>query len=242
MKRSNHALAVAAAFLALLISLLAGARTTIGAGQSTSSEGTVSLTFDDGFQSAFDASRILDQAGVHGTYYIITGALGRPGYMTVEEVKDLAARGHQIGAHTRTHPHLPTLGLAQQKDEIAGSRQDLKAWGIDATAFAFPYGEHDDNSIVALHEAGFETARTTDQNLSGADPYLLPGFPITNRITVANVLAAIDGTRKSGTHLILEWHRIDEQAGNEINWWSGQLKAVVEYLVQNHVRIVAVTK
>jgi peptidoglycan/xylan/chitin deacetylase (PgdA/CDA1 family) len=205
-------------------------------------EGTVSLTFDDGFQSAFDASRILDQAGLHGTYYIITRVLGRPGYMTVDEVKELCARGHQIGSHTRTHPHLPTLTLVQQNDEIAGSRRDLKAWGIDATAFAFPYGEHDSNSMIALQEAGFETARTTDQRLSGTDPYLLPGFPVTNTTTVASVIATIDYAHRNGTHLILEWHRFDEQAENEINWRSDQLKAVVDYLVKNHVRVVAVVK
>jgi len=213
-----------------------------GLDQAVGVEGTVSLTFDDGFQSAFDASRILDQAGLHGTYYIITRVLGRPGYMTVDEVKELCARGHQIGSHTRTHPHLPTLTLVQQNDEIAGSRQDLKGWGIDATAFAFPYGEYDSNSMIALHEAGFETSRTTDQRLSGTDPYLLPGFPVTNTTTVASVIAAIDYARRNGTHLILEWHRFDEQAENEINWRSDQLKAVVDYLVQNDVRVVAVAK
>jgi peptidoglycan/xylan/chitin deacetylase (PgdA/CDA1 family) len=210
--------------------------------QAANTEGSVSLTFDDGFQSAFDASHILDQAGLHGTYYIITQSLGRPGYMTLDEVKDLAARGHQIGAHSRTHPHLPNLSLAQQQDEIAGSRQDLKSWGIDASAFAFPYGEYDDNSLVALHDSGFETARTTDPRFSGVNPYLLPGFPITNTTTVANVIAAIDAARENDNHLILEWHRIDEKAENEINWWSGQLQAVVDYLAKNHIKVVAVTK
>jgi len=123
--------------------------------QAVGVKGTVSLTFDDGFQSAFDASRILDQAGLHGTYYIITRVLGRPGYMTVDEVKELYARGHQIGSHTRTHPHLPTLTLVQQNDAIAGSRQDLKGWGIDATAFAFPYGEYDSNSMIALQDSTY---------------------------------------------------------------------------------------
>jgi peptidoglycan/xylan/chitin deacetylase (PgdA/CDA1 family) len=213
-----------------------------GAEKTSGVEGTVSLTFDDGFQSAFNASGILDAAGLHATYYIITHALGASEYMTADEVKLLAARGNQIGAHTRTHPHLPTLTLAQQESEIEGSKEDLKQLGIDATAFAYPFGEHDENSAIALHEAGFETARTTDSRMDGSDPYRLQGFSINNKTTVESVIAAIEHARRNGTHLILVWHRIDEKDDNPINWRSEQLKEVVDYIVQNHVKVVPVTK
>src|SRR6266849_913735 len=209
-------------------------------GEQPPGEAVVSLTFDDGYQTAFAAASILDKAGLHGTFYIITKALGGKDYMTADEVKALVARGHEIGAHTRTHPHLPTLTLAQQEAEIGGSKQDLQAMGIEAKAFAYPYGEHDDNSIVALQVAGFTSARTTDRTLSGQNPLSLQGYSITPETTVSDVVAAIDYAERNNTHLILTGHRVGED-GNAISWKLEQLQAVVDYLVKTGVKVKTVS-
>ena len=68
-------------------------------------------------------------------------ATARP--MTADEVREMHASGLiSIGAHTRTHRPLPTLGAAEQRHEIEGSRQDcLALTGVLPACFAYPYGE-----------------------------------------------------------------------------------------------------
>ena len=200
----------------------------------------VSLTFDDGFQSAFDATEVLDKAGLHGTYYIITKALGTKGYMTEDEVKQLASRGHEVGGHSRTHPHLPLLTLEQQEAEIGGGRDDLKALGINAQTFAYPYGEHNSITLAALQASGYKGARTTDNTLSGRDPFLLQGYSLNNKTLVTDVIAAIDNARRNGTWLILTFHRVNETSDNQINVSQELLQQIVNYLVQTNTKVVTV--
>ena len=197
----------------------------------------ISITFDDGFESAYTkALPILDKAGIKGTWYIITKSLGQSGYMTAEQVKALAADNQEIGGHTRTHPHLPRLTLEQQENEIAGSRQDLLALGIDAKSFAYPYGERNDDSLTAVEAAGFTSARTTDQNLPGRNRYLLQGYSIGSGTTFEEIQYAITRAQSRGGWLILTFHRIDDD-GSPISAPSKLLQQTVDYVVQSHITV-----
>jgi peptidoglycan/xylan/chitin deacetylase (PgdA/CDA1 family) len=69
----------------------------------------VSLTFDDGFDSHLLAADLLDRRGMLGTFYLILGRLGGEGYLTLDDVRSLADRRHEIAAHTFTHRSLVEL-------------------------------------------------------------------------------------------------------------------------------------
>src|SRR6267142_6010714 len=65
----------------------------------------VLLTFDDGGESAYGCvADLLERAGWRGHFLITTDFLDRPGFVTRAQVRDLAARGHEIGSHTCSHP------------------------------------------------------------------------------------------------------------------------------------------
>ena len=51
--------------------------------------------------------------------------------------------GHQIGAHTRTHPVLTEIPAALAREEIAGSKKGLGGprFGFAVKHFCYPYGE-----------------------------------------------------------------------------------------------------
>jgi peptidoglycan/xylan/chitin deacetylase (PgdA/CDA1 family) len=159
--------------------------------------------------------------------------------MTAAQVRALAADGQEVGGHTRTHPHLPTLTLEQQEEEIAGGRQDLLALGIDSKSFAYPYGEHNDDTLAAVQAAGFTNARTTDQNLSGRNRYLLQGYSVGAEATFEAIQHAIDHAQSREGWLILTFHRIDED-GNAISASSKLLQQIVDYLIQNRIAVKAV--
>jgi peptidoglycan/xylan/chitin deacetylase (PgdA/CDA1 family) len=201
----------------------------------------VSITFDDGFESAFQkALPILDAAGIKGTWYIITKSLGQKDYLTAEQVGALANDGQEVGAHTQHHPHLATLTMEQQQQEIGGSMRDLQSLGINVKSFAYPFGEHNDDSLAAVQASGFTSARTTDRNLSGRNAYLLEGYSITPETTFEDIERYILQAQARGAWVILTFHRIDDD-GNPISARHELLQRIVDYTVRNHIAVTTVT-
>ncbi len=91
--------------------------------------------------------------------------------MGVAEVVDLHRRGHEIGAHSVSHPLLPQLGLEELNEEIADSREQLREWiGGDVCGFCYPNGDYDERVLAAVDRAGYSYACTVRRgiNRSGA--------------------------------------------------------------------------
>jgi peptidoglycan/xylan/chitin deacetylase (PgdA/CDA1 family) len=83
--------------------------------------------------------------------------------MTAAEIRELASRGMAIGAHTATHPRLPTLAMADQVEEIATSRRELeRITGSTVDLLAYPFGAVDDTTVAAASEAGMAYAFTCE--------------------------------------------------------------------------------
>jgi peptidoglycan/xylan/chitin deacetylase (PgdA/CDA1 family) len=125
----------------------------------------VAITFDDGYDNAATvALPILMRHGFPATFYIITGNVGRAGYLSWEQVRALRDGGMEIGAHTITHPALSALPLQQAQAEIVGSKQELeRRLGIAITSFSYPTGDYDEAVAELVRAAGFTNAVTTRQ-------------------------------------------------------------------------------
>lgn len=86
----------------------------------------------------------------------------------------------EIGAHTVSHYRMSDLSEDHASQEIAGSRQRLRArLGVDCRHFAFPYGRSGDcgkRDFELAREAGFSSASTTRKGLvsQGQDVFSLP--------------------------------------------------------------------
>lgn len=158
-------------------------------------ERPIVLTFDDGYESAYTAALpLLQQYGMTGTFFIITGLVGQPGYVTWEQVAALAAAGMEIGAHTVSHPDLRGLAEAAVHAEVADSGQRLAdALGSAVTVFAYPAGSFN-QSVVAAVGQYYRAAVTT---LPGAatpcqDPLLWHRIRVNQGMPAEAVLDAID--------------------------------------------------
>lgn len=83
--------------------------------------------------------------------------------MTTDEVRLLISDGLvSIGAHTVTHPMLTEIDRRGRSHEIAASKRDCEALaGVEVGAFAYPFGNLDDDVRVAVREAGFTHACST---------------------------------------------------------------------------------
>ena len=68
----------------------------------------------------------------------------------------------EIGAHTMTHPSLPSQTAAVQRGEIGESKQACEeAWGREIVSFAYPYGEATPAIGDIVREMGMESASVT---------------------------------------------------------------------------------
>ncbi|GAP58171.1 calcium ion binding protein [Arthrobacter sp. Hiyo1] len=63
----------------------------------------VSLTFDDGNADQLTAEATLRSLGLVGTFFITTGWIDQPTYLTTANLQQIAADGNEIGGHTVTH-------------------------------------------------------------------------------------------------------------------------------------------
>ncbi len=121
----------------------------------------LTTSWDDG--SAYDArlADLLDRVGVRGTFYVPGHAAGAP-RTDGAHLRDLVARGHEIGSHTRTHVRLHRLPLADAQHEIETGRADLEQiLGTAIGSFAYPGGECAGQAVAAVRAAGVRLARTT---------------------------------------------------------------------------------
>ena len=150
----------------------------------------VALTFDDGFENAGTiAAPLLLEHGLPATIFVVADHAGRtnawrgrpqPGIPTLpllgwDALARLAEAGLELGAHSRTHPHLTELRGDALRDEVAGSAERIRAeTGCAVRSFAYPYGSVDRE--VAAAAAAFDHACTTEMRAVGAgdDPRLLP--------------------------------------------------------------------
>ncbi len=81
-----------------------------------------------------------------------------------EELRALAREGVAVGAHTRTHPRLDRVSLAEAGEEIAGSVRDVEREIPGALRiFAYPDGRFSDEIVELVRRSGVELALTTRQ-------------------------------------------------------------------------------
>jgi peptidoglycan/xylan/chitin deacetylase (PgdA/CDA1 family) len=127
------------------------------------------LNFDDSYKSQFTyAKPILDKYGFKATFFLVCDWIGSGSEedekMAWSDTAKLHAEGHDIEAHTMTHPHLNKLSSSELDYEIGQSKQCLHDHGINSTIFAYPYGEGWDNpevfNIVSKH---YDLARSNSE-------------------------------------------------------------------------------
>ena len=124
---------------------------------------TMVLTFDDGYDDFYTAAwPVLRKNGFQATAYIIAGFVGRPGYLTWDQVTELDRAGVDIGAHTLTHPDLTKQTPAADQAEIGGSKSLLEQHiAHPVLDFCYPSGRFNSLVVNDVRQAGFRDATTT---------------------------------------------------------------------------------
>jgi peptidoglycan/xylan/chitin deacetylase (PgdA/CDA1 family) len=120
----------------------------------------IMITFDDtdGPQFTF-AKPEIEKYGFKAMFFIMTVSLGRPHYMTREQVKALSDAGHYIGSHTWDHHNVKLYKGNDWVIQIEKPTKTLEAiTGKPIRYFAYPFGLWSHEIIDPLKKRGFIAA------------------------------------------------------------------------------------
>lgn len=154
-------------------------------------------------------------------------------YMTPAQMLYLQAAGHELGAHTKTHPSLISLSEDQANTEIAGSKADLiTLGGTSINNFAYPYGDYNAAVQQMVQNAGFTTGRSVDvgYNLKSAGKYALKVQNVEAGTTAATMKSWVDQAALDKTWLILVFHQTEVSSPPPFGTTSAALTELVNYL------------
>ena len=116
----------------------------------------VLLTFDDASAGQYtQAFPVLRRHRFKATFFIMTVALGKRGWLTREQVRKLDRAGMTIGGHTWDHKAVPDYTAADWDTQITAPTRDLERLvGHRIRLFAYPFGLRSTESIPHLLRAG----------------------------------------------------------------------------------------
>ena len=148
---------------------------------------SIVLTFDDGSASDLDiAAPELLRRGFRATFFVTTGFLGRPGYLTASQVRELCDLGFEIGSHGVTHRYLTDLSLAEARSELVDSRSTLQdITGRSIQRVSAPGGRWDRRVARLARDAGFIMLATSDIGLNDLTAMTLRRLAVTRPTSLA---------------------------------------------------------
>lgn len=143
----------------------------------------VAITFDDGFRNVFEHGLpVLARHGFQAIQFLVADRIGDENRWETadgevaeplgneEEIRAWLKAGHQIGAHTLTHPWLTRLPRDRAREEIQVSRKRLEdRFSVPVRHFCHPYGDYDATVTELVREAGYATACTVEPGINTAD-------------------------------------------------------------------------
>lgn len=148
----------------------------------------IMLTFDDTDEDQFTIARPeLKKYGFKAVYFVMTVSLGRPRYMTKEQVKQLSDEGNIIGSHTWDHhmvskyTHNDIMKLANGKtktvddwavqiDKPTKQLEDITGKKMDY--FAYPFGIWNKAALPEIKKRGFKAAFQLADKRDPNDPLM----------------------------------------------------------------------
>lgn len=119
------------------------------------------LSYDDGKTADRSLVEIFNRHGLRGTFHLNAGKFGRDGRIEREEVAALYA-GHEISAHSLTHPTLTRMPKELQVQQLLEDRRGLEQLaGYPVRGMSYPNGAVDAQLASMLPHLGLEYSRTT---------------------------------------------------------------------------------
>lgn len=197
----------------------------------------VSFSFDDAPRTAWEyGAPILEDAGGRATYYVAGGLIeaGQPDLklITPEEGSDLAARGHELGCHTWSHPKLAAMSGKALAADLGRNGAFLTALDgrMDRRNFAVPYAMATPLRQKLLRQQ-FRTSRGGRPGINRGltDLHYLSAVELRESFLDANGIESfLDDLDETPGWLILFSHHIDDNPPGGFGVSARSFSAVVD--------------
>jgi peptidoglycan/xylan/chitin deacetylase (PgdA/CDA1 family) len=151
----------------------------------------VMLTFDDTRVEHYTvAAAEMKKYNFKGVFFIMTIAIGKPNYMSSEQIKTLHDEGHTIGSHTWDHQNLKKLPGAEFVNQIDKPKQKLESiTGAPIVYFAYPFGLWGDSAVAELKKRDTKAAfQLTDKRKEGDAIYTIRRMIVPGGMKPQNLL------------------------------------------------------
>lgn len=131
-------------------------------------EKKVALSFDAawGNEDTQKILAILKEQNVSVTFFMTGGWVDS----YPEDVKAIAAAGHDLGNHSQNHKEMSKLTNSEIKEELMRVHNKVKELtGIEMTLFRPPYGDYDNDLITTSTASGYYTVQWSVDSLDWKD-------------------------------------------------------------------------
>ena len=184
--------------------------------------------------NADDIDSILDTLSkykIHITFFMVGDWVDK----YPEAVKKIADSGHEIGNHSDTHPHVNSLTLEKNIEQIQTCSDKIeKIIGKKTTLYRGPYGEYNDTVIEA---AKSQNHTAIQWNLDTLDYTGITGEEMWKRLKdklqPGSIILSHNGTKHTADSLDMLLHQIIEEKGYQIVTVS-ELIYIENYIIDSN--------
>jgi peptidoglycan/xylan/chitin deacetylase (PgdA/CDA1 family) len=200
-------------------------------GATTTIDGAVVLTFDDGGASA--PTRILDalqERGWRAHFFVTTDFIGTRGFVTATGLRELHAAGHLVGSHSASHPlrmsHLAREAMRREWCDSRARLEDLLSARV--LVASVPGGYYSQTVATAAAEAGIRVLFTSEprRSVRVVDGIAVVGrFSVTRRTPDGDILSLASGRRGVALRQRVAWDakKVVKRVGGEA-WLAARRK------------------
>ena len=213
------------------------------------SEEQVVILFDDGWASVLGAAEIMHKYDIKGNVPVITSAIGRERYLTLDDLKKLQNDyGWNIVNHTNLHKN--AVAEYVKKDNFEGYEHDV----TDALVyllqndlnsapnwFVYPNGKTDPTTEAFVRQY-YTFARST---VDGAETFPFPEphevkilSIYTNEATMDDVFGALEDAKRFNQTVMLMFHKFSDGTSSVFTEWElSDFEKVIEYIHENDINV-----
>ena len=129
----------------------------------------VALSFDAawGNEQTNTLLDILDKYEVKTTFFLVGAWVDN----YPESVKDIADKGHDIGNHSNTHPHMTQMSSSDMTKEVEECNKKIEEiTGCRPTLFRAPYGDYNNDVVKSVNGCNMYCVQWDVDSLDWKDP------------------------------------------------------------------------
>lgn len=180
----------------------------------------LTMSYDDGRKEDIRLVELLNRYNIHGTFHLNYGLMNQPERVPKEQIKDLY-QGHEVAAHTLTHPTIARCPMELVTEQILEDRKGLEhCVKVPVQGLSYPNGSYNESIKQLLPHLGIRYARvvgSSDQFSLPRDFYEWQATCHHNHRLLENAKKFLELSKKQYLYLMYVWGHSYEFSRDQ-NW------------------------